>query len=266
MAMPFLKWAGGKRWLIEQYSDVFPKRVNKYIEPFLGSGSVFFHLLPSKALLNDSNVELINTFKALQKEPAKIDEYLDLYQLLHSSHLYYKIRKAMSKDPIKRAAQFIYLNRTCFNGLYRVNKNGIFNVPMGSKQLIAFPYGFLEEISSALRGVTLRCCDFEIIINEAKRGDFIYLDPPYTVRHNNNNFVKYNSNLFSWDDQIRLSTAIREADNRGALIMLSNANHRSIKQLYKNFGTHYSLVRLSNLAGNSKFRGKTTELLITNYV
>ena len=164
-----------------------------------------------------------------------------------------------------RAVRFIYLNRTCFNGLYRVNRKGIFNVPMGSKTDIEFPEGYLEDVSSALRRALLSVSDFETIIDQAKTGDFLYVDPPYTVMHNNNNFIKYNANLFSWDDQVRLASAIRRAAKRGALIMLSNADHRSVGSFIANSATIIIWKDQACLASSSEHRGKTTELLITNF-
>jgi len=265
MFEPFLKWAGGKRWLVQYYAGFLPQRFNRYFEPFLGSGAVFFYLVPQMATLSDSNKGLIETYQALKNAPKDIDKLLKLFQKKHSPELYYSMRESIPDDLIGRAARFIYLNRTCFNGLYRVNRNGVFNVPMGSKTVVEFPDGYLEDISAALQCATVRVSDFEVIIDQTKKGDLLYVDPPYTVMHNNNNFIKYNANLFSWNDQIRLASAIRRAARRGALIMLSNADSRPVRALYRDFGNHYHLKRLSLLASTSENRGKTTELLITNY-
>lgn len=265
MLEPFLKWAGGKRWLVQRYADFLPRRFNRYIEPFLGSGAIFFYLLPVRATLADSNAELVDTYRAIKKEPKKIHNRLKLFQELHCPDFYYRIRTTIPDDPIERAVRFIYLNRTCFNGLYRVNRQGIFNVPMGSKMVVEFAEGYLEGVSTALRGAVLCVSDFEATIDQATTGDFLYVDPPYTVMHNKNNFVKYNASLFSWDDQIRLASAIRRAASKGALIMLSNAHHKCVSVLYHEFGNHYPLERSSILASSSERRRKTTELLITNY-
>ncbi len=265
MLEPFLKWAGGKRWLVQYYACFLPKPFKRYIEPFLGSGAVFFYLIPQMATLSDSNEELIETYQALKKAPKNIHNLLKAFQKKHRPDFYYRMRESMPDDLIGRAARFIYLNRTCFNGLYRVNRNGVFNVPMGSKTVVEFPDGYLEDLSAALQCAALRVSDFEATIDQAKKGDLLYVDPPYTVMHNNNNFIKYNANLFSWNDQIRLASAIRRASSRGALIMLSNADSRSIRVLYRDFGNHYRLERSSMLASTSENRGKTTELLITNY-
>lgn len=265
MLEPFLKWAGGKRWLVQRHNDFLTKHFKRYIEPFLGSGAVFFYLLPRRATLADSNAELINAYRAIKQTPQDIHNRLKRFQRLHGPNLYYKIRLMIPDDPMERAARFIYLNRTCFNGLYRVNRQGIFNVPIGSKTLVEFPEGYLEAVSATLRRAVLRVSDFETIIDQSGDGDFVYVDPPYTVMHNTNNFVKYNSNLFSWDDQCRLKRAIGRAADRGALIMLSNADHKVVRELYHDFGKHHHIQRTSVLAGSSGHRRKTSELLITNY-
>lgn len=264
MIEPFLKWAGGKRWLVHNYKHLLPTKYNAYIEPFLGSGAVFFHLLPSKAILADSNAELINAYQQIQSAPDAIAKRLHLYQTLHNSEFYYKRRDTILKDPLERAIRFIYLNRTCWNGLYRVNLKGKFNVPMGTKTLVEFPRDYLEDISAYLKNTKLLVSDFEPIIEAAQDGDFVYIDPPYTVAHNTNNFIKYNAKLFSWEDQLRLYGAVKRAASRGAFIAISNANHESIKSLYADFGTHHCVERTSLLSGKPNFRIKTTELIIVS--
>lgn len=265
MAEPFLKWPGGKRWLVRQLDGLFPSAYERYLEPFLGSGAVFFHLSPRRAILSDSNKELINVYRCLKGHVEEIEEQLAYLQKRHSETLYYHIRKMEPTDVVKRAVRFLYLNRTCFNGIYRVNLKGKFNVPMGSKDLVEYPKDYLKGIAAALRYASVRESDFEKTIDAATNGDFIYIDPPYTVMHNNNNFVKYNSNLFSWDDQVRLASAIKRATDRGATIMLSNADHQSVRELYKGFGYHQSVSRASVLAAEPQHRRLTTELIVTNY-
>jgi len=265
MAEPFLKWPGGKRWLVRQLDGLFPSAYERYLEPFLGGGAVFFHLSPRRAVLSDSNKELINVYRCLKSHVEEIEEQLAYLQKRHSETLYYQIRKMEPTDVVKRAVRFLYLNRTCFNGIYRVNLKGKFNVPMGSKDLVEYPKDYLKEIAAILRYASVRESDFEKTIDAATSGDFIYIDPPYTVMHNNNNFVKYNSNLFSWDDQVRLADAIKRATNRGATIMLSNADHQSVRELYKGFGYHRSVSRASILAAEPQHRRLTTELIVTNY-
>lgn len=265
MIEPFLKWPGGKRWLVSRYHELFPKNYKRYFEPFLGGGAVFFHLLPKQGRLSDSNLELVNAYRCIKINHRAIERGLARYQGRHCSEFYYKVREGRLGDPIERAIRFIYLNRTCFNGIYRVNLNGVFNVPIGTKSAVSFEDGRLKTIAEALRFVTIRARDFEDAINDTGRGDFLYIDPPYTVMHNNNGFVKYNSKLFSWPDQSRLASAIKAADARGVLIMLSNADHPSVRALFEGFGTPLTLSRHSVLSADSKFRRGATELLIRNY-
>lgn len=265
MPEPFLKWPGGKRWLVQQHDTFFPSSYRRYLEPFLGGGSVFFHLLPARAVLSDTNAELINAYECLQQQPALIDRRLRSLQKQHSNQLYYRIRAMRPTNAIERAVRFIYLNRTCFNGIYRVNRNGDFNVPIGSKDLVEYPEGYLQTIADCLSKASPQVADFEETINRAGKGDFVFVDPPYTVMHNNNNFIKYNARLFSWSDQLRLASAIKRAATRGAEIMLSNADHHSIHELYRDFGNHHRIDRSSVLAAEALHRCKTTELLITTY-
>jgi DNA adenine methylase len=265
MSEPFLKWPGGKRWLAYRFEDLFPESVERYIEPFLGSGAVFFRLKPRKAILADTNEELVNAYKILRSSADEIERRLRILQRKHCADLYYKIRAERPDDDLEQAVRFIYLNRTCFNGIYRVNRAGEFNVPLGSKTQVEYPEGFLQDVATTLRTASIRVADFEVTINSAKKGDFVFVDPPYTVMHNNNNFVKYNSHLFSWEDQERLAKAVRRADARGALVMLSNANHKSVRQLYDGFGLHRQVARRTVLAAGSEHRCATSELLITSF-
>lgn len=265
MLKSFLKWAGGKRWLIQNHEEIFPKTYQRYIEPFLGGGSVFFHLHPHVSILSDSNAALINAYSCIKTSPHAIDMRLKLLHRSHCVRQYYKIRDSTPPTNVEEAIRFIYLNRTCYNGLYRVNRAGEFNVPIGTKLEVKYPNGYLDKISKILSLAELLTSDFEAVVDMARTEDFLFIDPPYTVMHNNNNFIKYNASLFSWKDQVRLAAAIRRADARGALIMLSNADHSSIRELYANFGTHRHLNRSSVLSGTVSHRRMTTELIITNY-
>ena len=260
----FLRWVGGKRWLVDTYSELFPRSYNRYIEPFLGSGAVFFHLRPQNALLGDTNSELIETFRAIKSDWRKVWNTLRLHHLKHDSDYYYMIRGSNPRTPHTRAAKFIYLNRTCFNGIYRVNCQGVFNVPKGSKRNVVLPGDDFAAVASALRRCRLRCCDFSKLIGQARENDFVYIDPPYTVKHNNNNFVRYNEVLFQWKDQVRLSDVLYDASKRGAKIVISNANHRCLRNLYRNFGAFNTVFRNNNLASVNDCRGRTSELVITN--
>lgn len=265
MIEPFLKWPGGKRWLATRHQHLFPKTYGKYIEPFLGGAAVFFALSPEDAHLSDTNAELINAYNRIKNDWAKIEKYLAKYHEKHDYDFYYKVREQNPTDPIARAVRFLYLNRTCFNGIYRVNKQGHFNVPIGTKDEVRYEEGYLEKVAKTLMNARIRQRDFAIAIGKANEGDFVFIDPPYTVMHNNNGFVKYNSQLFSWKDQARLADVIKAAGERGVLIMMSNADHYSVRDLYNGFGTHHSLTRASILASNSDYRSSATELLVTNY-
>ena len=265
MIEPFLKWPGGKRWLVKQCTDIFPTEYKRYIEPFVGAGAVFFHLAPRRALLSDKNPDLVNLYQCLKRHANLIERRLSLLQRAHSASLYYKLRSQDPHDPLDRAIWFLYLNRTCFNGIYRVNLRGEFNVPIGSKTTVAFPPEYLQHVAERLRTASIRHADFEVTLRNAAAGDLVFIDPPYTVMHNQNNFVKYNSSLFSWSDQIRLAECIKAASGRGAMIMLSNADHNSVRELYRDFGYHYRISRSSVLSADSSFRRKTTELLVTTF-
>jgi len=258
---PFLKWAGGKRWLVARHSSFFPSFSGKYIEPFLGSGAVFFHILPEQGILSDSNPWLIETYLAIRDDWERVLSHMVQHQRLHSRDYYYKVRGMKCRNRYTRAAQFLYLNRTCWNGLFRVNLKGEFNVPIGTKTKVIMQDDF-SSISSALLGMKIVSSDFEPIIDSAAADDFLFVDPPYTVNHNLNGFIKYNEKIFSWEDQERLRDCLLRAKNRGVAILMTNADHESIKSLYgKGFTLSY-VDRASVISGNSKFRGNTTELLI----
>ena len=265
MPEPFLKWAGGKRWLIQRRRDLFPKGYRRYVEPFLGGGAVFFDLVPKRALLADSNEELINAYRCLQSQVEAVHDGLCALQKRHSARTYYRMRAIRPANNVQRAIRFIYLNRTCFNGLYRVNREGTFNVPIGAKTQVEYPTSYLDEVSTALRGVELRVADFECILDRTGDGDFVFLDPPYTVMHNTNNFIKYNAALFSWRDQVRLAAAAQRAAARGAAVMVTNADHASIRSLFRELGAQHTVERSSVLASRAAHRRPTTELIVTTY-
>jgi DNA adenine methylase len=261
--VPFLKWAGGKRWLLQKCPELFNIDFGKYIEPFVGSGAVFFHLMPIRAIIADKNKNLIDTYRAIKDDYIKVYNYLCGHDRNHSSEYYYRIRSQLYDDIYARAAQFIYLNRTCWNGLYRVNKNNIFNVPKGTKNKVIIETDDFEAISNLLKNAELVDGDFITPILRAEAGDLLFIDPPYTVKHDYNGFIKYNEVLFSWEDQIRLRDAVLEAKNRGAKVILTNANHDSVRELYeKNFRLR-TLDRASVLSGKKEYRGAVQELLVT---
>ena len=265
-AKPFLKWVGGKRWFAEKHRDILPQCYKRYFEPFLGSGAVFFRLLPKKSFLSDANPDLIAVYKAIRADWRNVWRHLLCHRRHHSKEHYYRTRSSGPRTPASRAAKFIYLNRTCFNGLYRVNQEGVFNVPKGTKESVVLPDDDFGAVAEALKGASLTCRDFGKALANTREGDFVYADPPYTVKHNMNNFVKYNESLFSWEDQQRLAAALTAASERGVMVMLSNADCPDVRALYpKSVWSFHVLTRASLLASSGSKRKTTTELAISNY-
>lgn len=258
---PFLKWAGGKRWLADRADFALPAFPGRYIEPFLGGGAVFFSLQPKHALLSDINARLIETYQAIKADWPAVAELLKRHHAAHTTEYYYSQRDIKYSNPLQRAAQFIYFNRACWNGLYRENLDGYFNVPIGTKNNIVMDNDNFEEISRVLAGAELVCCDFENSIASAMEGDLVFADPPYTTAHNFNGFVKYNQNIFSWEDQVRLRDSLLLASERGALVVVTNADHSSVRDLYEGIATYTSVSRKTVISGSNKGRLRTTEAL-----
>jgi len=228
VASPF-RWAGGKRWLIPTIRELLGDTVTgAYHEPFLGAASVFFGLSQfSKAFLSDTNAELIATFRAIRDHPDEVAEQASEYA--NDKDTYYAVRASAPKDKVGRAARFLYLNHTSFNGIYRVNLAGVYNVPFGHGRTARIPTAdHLREVSARLRNATLQVDDFEGCLAKVKAGHLVFLDPPYTVAHNQNGFVKYNQRLFSFEDQRRLSKVVDQIKKRRAYYVLANAAHQSI--------------------------------------
>ena len=218
---------------------------------------------PSKGVLGDVNTDLIACYAAIKSNWRSIQQLLEEHQRKHSSEYYYSIRGQRFSGKIEEAARFLYLNRACFNGIYRVNLMGQFNVPKGSKEAIVLEDDDFRAVSQVLKRCRFVNQDFAKTINLAKSGDFIFVDPPYTVKHNNNGFIKYNQQLFSWADQLRLRDSIEGAVARGAFVLLTNANHRSLRDLYRGTGTMYRLNRPSMISATSDHRRASSELAIT---
>lgn len=261
---PFLKWAGGKRWLAETLAPYFEQCSHRYFEPFLGSGAVFFRYLPQKASLGDANAELINCYVTLRDDYRAVETALRELAKMHPDESYYDVRSWSPDSAVESAARFLYLNRTCWNGLYRVNLRGEFNVPRGTKTQILLDTDDFASISNALQGADLAVRDFEETLSGAGEGDFVFADPPYTVAHNLNGFVKYNQSIFSWDDQIRLAKALDRAANRGARVVCTNADHAEVRTLYATGWNAQPVYRASVIAAASGNRRRTSELFLTN--
>jgi DNA adenine methylase len=256
---PLLKWPGGKRHLVDFILPLIPARFNRYFEPFLGGGALFFALRPEKAYLSDKNVELMHAYEQVRDQPGAVIERLR--QLRNSEEDYYRARSSRPKSDATRAARIIYLTTLAFNGIYRVNLNGDFNVPYGYKtHLNPCDVEGIRSASKLLKRATLRGQDFEKALSLAKEGDLAYLDPPYTVAHGNNGFIKYNAKIFSWDDQVRLARVAAELVDKGCTVIVSNADHFSIRKLYKDFVVTV-LERPSVIAASRDFRSRITECL-----
>lgn len=261
---PFLTWTGGKRWLVQNHPHLFPKRIKgHYIEPFFGGGTIFFSMAPHSPILSDLNSELITTYTAVKENYSEVVALLREHESNHNKDYYYSVRALKPEQPLAQAARLIYLNRTCFNGIYRVNLKGEFNVPIGSKNTVLRDEDNWAEWSKALSKAQLICADFESQIEIASKGDFLFIDPPYTVRHNYNGFIKYNEKLFSWSDQERLASALDKARKRGAKILITNANHQSVKSLYKRGFKQQVVSRYSSIAASGTKRAAFEELIIT---
>lgn len=261
----FLKWPGGKRWIADKLVDALPE-INTYIEPFLGSGAIFFLLAPSKAYISDINQELIETYIVMQNYPDELKRKLCYHQKKHSRNYYYKMRSIRPRTEINRAARFIYLNRTCFNGMYRVNKKGEFNVPIGTKNNCIYDIDLFEKYSQILKSAVIKCCDFEDAIVLANNKDLIFADPPYAME-SGDNFTKYNDKLFTWKDQERLLRSLVEARDRGANVVVTNAYCEEIKKMYEKEDFHiYELERVCSIAGKAEKRKIIKEYLITSYL
>lgn len=260
---PFLRWAGSKQRLLRQIVPRLPATFGTYYEPFLGAGSLFFLLQPSRAVLSDANSELIETFRAVRDEPREILRYLvDLDPLDRDA--YYEIRDSTYTDRFRAAARFIYLNRACWNGLYRVNSKGKFNVPYGAPSTSNIvEASVLRACSSALRGsdVKLLHVDFEAAVATSVAGDLVFLDPPYVTGHNNNGFIDYNEKLFSWADQRRLACMAAGLQRAGRHILVTNAYHPDLLKMYPRFNFDV-LSRHSTLAANGNFRKPIEEVLL----
>ena len=263
-ARPFLKWAGGKQWLAPLADRLLPEGFSgTYYEPFLGGGAMFFALSPNRAILSDANAELIATCEALRDDVESVIRTLRRYP--HDRTFFEQIRRRRPRTPTTVAARFIYLNKTAFNGLYRVNLKGEFNVPFGSYVNPSIcQEDRLRSAAKALNGATMYSGDFETAVARSQSGDFAYLDPPYVTGHNNNGFLKYNAPLFSWDDQLRLSMVARRLRDKGVLVLVTNADHAAVTELYEGF-FRYRVQRNSLIGGVGSARSNVSEMLVSSY-
>ena len=275
---PFVKWAGGKAQLMSQFEPFFPTGFERYVEPFVGGGSVFFYLFRQgrlagkESVLIDSLEELINCYRAIQ---SRVEELLAALQRhephKHDKEYFYRLRAwdrvpgYAQRDEIERAARFLFLNRTCYNGLYRVNRRGTFNVPFGRHDNpTVCAADNLRAVSRALQGVALLAGDFTLCLETVAPGDFCYLDPPYDPLSGTANFTSYTSDDFGAKDQQRLADLFRELDRLGCQVMLSNSSTEFIRELYGGF-EQVEVQAIRAISSKADARGAIPELLVMNY-
>lgn len=274
---PFVKWVGGKRQLLKQFllmnlypPERFDPETGRYFEPFVGGGAVFFDLLPEKAFLSDLNSELIIAYNVIKND---VDDLIKSLKKHKTDKEYFSKIRAQNPEElsgVKVASRFIYLNRTCFNGMYRVNSKGGFNVPFGKyKNPLICDEDNLRKVSKALKGVEIKKQDYKEVIKKSKKGDFIYFDPPYYPLSKTASFTSYTKEEFFEKEQIELRDTFLELHKRGCFVMLSNSDTPFINKIYSDiqkYGIRINKVEAGR-AINSKGsrRGKITEVLITNY-
>ncbi len=265
---PFLRWAGGKRQLRKILLNFLPEDMGQrtYREPFLGGGSLFFAIRPKTAILSDANEHLIRCYKFVRDEPGLVARYLHSHAAKDGEAYYYRVREEYNRSEFSaaQAARFIYLNKTCFNGIFRVNAKGKFNVPYGRKESPAIPSeNDLIAIAGILKDTSLKASSYEKALENASKEDFIYLDPPYPPLNGTAYFTHYTKDRFSEEDQKTLAERVHELDRCGCMLMISNADTPLIRRLYRKYEL-VSLPVIRYLTCKS-VRHKVKELVITNY-
>lgn len=267
--LPIVKWAGGKRQLVTELRNNLPKMFNRYFEPFIGGGALFFNIQPQNAYISDINEELINLYQVIKNDVFLLIEDLKTHK--NTEEYFYEIRnmdrngKYSNWSNVQKASRFIYLNRTCFNGLYRVNSKGEFNVPYGkySNPRIIDEINLLN-CSNLLKNTEIVCFDFSAILNYVQKGDFVYFDPPYMPLNETSSFTAYTKSGFGEDMQIKLKELCDELDNLGVYFMLSNSDTKIINELYKEYNVKKVFASRAINSVASK-RGKISEVLVRNY-
>lgn len=268
---PFLKWAGGKRQLLPEIRKHIPQNINTYYEPFVGAGAVFLDLQFNNVVINDINSELINCYNVIKNNPEELIKELSKFK--NSEEEFYKIRSwdreedYNKRSSAEKAARTIYLNKTCFNGLYRVNSKGFFNVPYGKYKNPSFvDADNIRNLSKYFKSanITFLNKDFSAIVEDAKEGDFIYFDPPYYPLNKTSSFTSYSKDGFSQEDQIRLKKEIDALTGRGVKVLMSNSCCDFIKDLY----VGYKIIEIEanrNINALGSKRTPVKEVLIKNY-
>jgi DNA adenine methylase len=264
-ATPFLKWAGGKSELLPEIEKRLPRSFNTYWEPFIGGGALYFRISPASAVISDANEELVNCYQVVRD---KVEELIEALRRRSNSREYFlRIRKVQpwQLEPVERAARLIYLNKTCYNGLYRVNQKGEFNVPFGRYEnpRICDESG-LREASRILQRAEIICRDFRHLLYKAQPGDFVYFDPPYSPLSKTSSFTGYSEAPFDHREQKALRQVFNALAERGCHVMLSNSDTEFTRKLYHRFSLQ--AVQASRAINcNADKRGKISELIITNY-
>ncbi len=277
---PFIKWVGGKGKLISELRKFFPQNFDRYFEPFVGGGAVFYDIAQNSDLgflgINDVNKKLIITYQQIKTNPTKLISFLEKIEKDYKNKteeeqkdFFYFIRNKYNKDDLDEldvATYLIFLNKTCFNGMYRENSRGEYNVPFGDqKNPTICDRENLLAVSNCLKNAKITNLSFEESIKDCKKGDFIYFDPPYYPINETSKFTSYSKDSFSRDDQIKLRDVFRKLSEKGCFVMLSNSNTEFIKDLYKDFNINYiCAARSINSKGSG--RGKIKEVVITNYL
>lgn len=273
LVRPFLKWAGGKRQLISTLKEHLPKNYNTYYEPFIGGGALLFELQPKKAVINDSNAELINCYRVIKDSVEELIEELKKHENNNKEEYYYAMREwdrkksYKTKTKIEKASRIIYLNKTCYNGLFRVNSQAQFNVPFGRyKNPNILDVAVLKAVSKYLNKnqVEILNSDFSQAVETAKKGDFIYFDPPYDPVSDTASFTGYDINGFNRNEQKRLKETVDELDKKGCKVLLSNSYTDFIVDLYKDY-ERVKLSAIRTINSNARKRGRVDEILVKNY-
>lgn len=273
---PFTKWTGGKRQLLKDIKKLLPNNYNRYYEPFVGGGAVFFELQPKRATINDLNNELILAYKQIRDDVENLIKLLEIHSKNNSKEYYLDLRSADRDGRIEnmtdteKAARILYMLRVNFNGLYRVNKKGQFNVPYGRyKNPRIVNEELLRNVNLYLNNddILIRNTDFEDAVSDAKEGDFVYFDPPYAPISATSSFTAYTHDGFDEKDQLRLCKTFKDLTNKGVKVMQSNSDVGAIHELYDGIdGVNINVVRANrSINSNSSGRGKINELIIRNY-
>lgn len=266
---PIVKWVGGKRQLMFELLKNMPKEYNRYFEPFIGGGALFFELQPDNAYISDMNEELINLYQVVRDNVYELIADLQKHDI--TKEYFMEIRNIdrtkeyKSWSSVKKASRFIYLNRTCFNGMYRVNSKGEFNVPFGHyKNPRILDENNLINCSNLLQKTEIKHADFSEILKEVKKGDFVYFDPPYVPLSETSSFTSYTKDGFDLDMQFKLRDVCDELDSMGVKFLLSNSDTKLVNELYENYNIK-KVFASRQINANADGRGKITEVLVRNY-